>query len=94
MPFKSVLSGQMKDLHSVVAFFHRAKWSELAVGHEINHALEENTISYSTAGKYVRMFVISMKETDTPSIPELEGDFNLDERIALAPLEESFLLVR
>jgi hypothetical protein len=29
------------------------------------------------------MFVLSTKETGTPIVPELEGDFSLDDRIAL-----------
>jgi hypothetical protein len=45
----------MIDLHSVVAFFHKTKLAELGVTHEINRVLGENTISYSTVGKYVRM---------------------------------------
>jgi hypothetical protein len=57
------------DLHSVVAFFHGVKWSGLAITHEINRVPEENTISYSTVGKCVRMFVLSMNETDTPIVP-------------------------
>jgi hypothetical protein len=43
----------MIDLHSVVAFFHKAKWTERAITHEINRVLGENTISDSRLGKYV-----------------------------------------
>jgi hypothetical protein len=44
----------MIDFHSVAAFFHEAEWTELAITHEINRVLGENTIAYSTVGKYVR----------------------------------------
>jgi hypothetical protein len=90
MSLKSVRSGQMTDVHSVVAFFHKAKWTERAITHEINHVLGANTISYSTLGKYVRMFVFSTKETDTPIVPESERDFSLDDRITLVLPEEPF----
>jgi hypothetical protein len=43
----------MIDLHSIVAFFHKAKWSELTIRHEINRVLGENIISYSTVRKYM-----------------------------------------
>jgi hypothetical protein len=59
----------MIDLHSIVAFSDRAKWTGLAITQEINRVPWENTISYSTVGKCVRMFVLSTKETDTPIIP-------------------------
>jgi hypothetical protein len=36
------------------------------------------------------MFVLSTKETDTPIVPESEGDFSLDDRIALVLPEEPF----
>jgi hypothetical protein len=36
------------------------------------------------------MFVISTKETDTPTVPESEGDFSLDDCIALVLPEEPF----
>jgi hypothetical protein len=42
------------DLHFVVAFFHRAKWTERTITHEINRLLGENNISYSTLGKYAQ----------------------------------------
>jgi hypothetical protein len=73
----------MIDLHSVVAFFHKTKRTERAIAHEINRMLGENTISYSTIGKYVRMLVLSTKEIDTPIVPESPDDFSLDDRIAL-----------
>jgi hypothetical protein len=41
----------MIDLHSIVAFFHKAKWSKLAITDEINRVLGENTISHSTVGE-------------------------------------------
>jgi hypothetical protein len=62
MPLKSVREGQMIDLHSVVAFFHKAKWTGLAITREINLVPGENTISYSTVGKYVWMFILSRKK--------------------------------
>lgn len=65
---------QMIDLHSVVAFFHMAKWTELAIMHEINRALGENTISDSTIGQYGRMLVCASKKLDTPIVPQSEGD--------------------
>jgi hypothetical protein len=80
----------MIDPHSVVAFFHKAKWTEHAIIHEINRVLGQNTISYSTLGKYIRMFVISTKETVTPIVPESEDDFSLDGRIAIVLPEEPF----
>jgi hypothetical protein len=43
----------MIDLHSVVAFFHKAEWTELAITHEINRVLGENITAYSTVEKYV-----------------------------------------
>jgi hypothetical protein len=61
----------MIDLHSVVAFFHKAKWTERAITHEINRVLGENIIIYLTLGKYVQMFVLSTKETDTPVVPQI-----------------------
>jgi hypothetical protein len=73
----------MIDLHSVVAFFHRAKWTEPAIRHIINHVLGENTISYSTVRKYVRMFPYSTKETGTPMVPESKVGFSLDDCIPL-----------
>jgi hypothetical protein len=80
----------MIDLYSVIAFFHKAKWIERAITHEINRVLGKSTISYSTLGKYVRMFALSTKETDTPVIHESEGDFILDDRITLMLPEEPF----
>jgi hypothetical protein len=40
------------------------------------------------------MFVLSTKEIDIPIIPEPEGDFSLDHRIALLLSEQPFLSVR
>jgi hypothetical protein len=59
----------MIDLHSIVAFFHKAKWTGLAITHEINRVPGENMISYSTVGKCVRMLVLLTEETDTPIVP-------------------------
>jgi hypothetical protein len=84
----------MIDLHSVIAFSHIAKCTELAMTHEIGRVLGENTISVSTVGTYVRMFVLSTKESDIPIILESEGDFSSDDRIALPLSEEPFLSVR
>jgi hypothetical protein len=67
------------------------KWTELAITHEINRVLGKNTVSYSTVGKYVRMFVLSTKETDTRIVPESEGDLSFDYRIALMLSEKPFL---
>jgi hypothetical protein len=80
----------MIHLHSVATFFCTTKWTERAIPHEINRGLGENTISDSTLGKYVRMFILSMKETDTPIVPESESNFSLDDRIALVLPEEQF----
>jgi hypothetical protein len=84
----------MIDLHSVIAFFHKAKWTELAVTHEIHCMLGENTVGYSAVRKYVRTFVITTKEIDTLVIPGSEGDFNLHTCIALALSEVPFLSLR
>jgi DNA-binding transcriptional ArsR family regulator len=94
IPLKFVRSGQRNGLHSVVAFFHKAKWTELAITYEMNGVLRENTISDSTRGIYFRMFVLSTKETDTHMVPESEGDFSLDALIVLVLSEEPFLSVR
>jgi hypothetical protein len=69
------------------------KWTERAITHEINRLLGENVISCSRLGKYVRIFVLSTKETDVPIIPESEGGFSLDGHIALVFSEEPFLSV-
>jgi hypothetical protein len=45
------------------------KCTGLAITQEINRLPRENTVSYSRVGKYVRMFVLSMKETDNPIVP-------------------------
>jgi hypothetical protein len=52
--------------------------------------IAENTISHSTVGKYVRMFVLSTKGTDIHIIPESAGDFWLDGRIALVLSKQPF----
>jgi hypothetical protein len=59
----------MIDLHSVVPFFYEAKMTKLAITREIYRAIGEDTISYSTIEKYVRMFALSTKETDTLIVP-------------------------
>jgi hypothetical protein len=51
----------MIDLRSAVAFFHKAKWSELGVTQGINRTLGENTISDSTVGKHLRICIFSTK---------------------------------
>jgi hypothetical protein len=83
----------MIDLHSNVASFQKAKWTGLAITAEINRVPGENTISYSTVGKCVRMFILSRKETHTYR-PESEDDFSLDYRITFVLSEEPFLSVR
>jgi hypothetical protein len=80
----------MVDLHSVIAFFQKAKWTERAITHEINRVFGENTISYSIFGKHVRIFVLSTKETGTLIVPESEGNFSIDVRIALVLPEDPF----
>jgi hypothetical protein len=80
----------MIDLHSIVAFFHKVKWTELAITHEINLVLGENTISYSTVGNYVRIFILSTKETHTLIIPESKGDFNLTTALPLCSQRSHF----
>jgi hypothetical protein len=93
-PLKYLSQGDMIELHSLVAFFDKAKWTELAIAHEINRVLGENTINYSTVGKYARTFVLSMKETDTNIVPGSEGYFSHDNRMALVLSEGPFLSVR
>jgi hypothetical protein len=77
-------------MYSIIAFFHKAKWTELAITHEINRLLGENTVSHSAVARYVRMFVLSTKETDTSIVPESEGDFSLDDRIPLCSQKSNF----
>jgi hypothetical protein len=48
----------MIGLQSVVAFFHKAKWTELAITHDINSTLRENILSDSSVRNYVRIFVL------------------------------------
>jgi hypothetical protein len=81
------------DSPASVAFFYKPKWTELAIAHEINRLLGENNVSRSTLGKYVRMFVLSMKETDAPVVPESDDDFSFDDRIILILSKEPFLSV-
>jgi hypothetical protein len=38
-------------MHHVVALFHKAKWTERAITHEIKGVLRQSTISYPMAGK-------------------------------------------
>jgi hypothetical protein len=84
----------MIDVHSIIAFFHKAKWLELAITHEMNRVLGGNTISYSAVGKDVRMFILSTKETNIAFVPESAGDFSLGDRMALVLAEKLFLSVR
>jgi hypothetical protein len=67
MPLKSVREGQMIPLHSIVAFFHKAKRTILAITYKINRVLGEKIISSSTVGKYVWMFVLQQKKQRYPS---------------------------
>jgi hypothetical protein len=83
IPLKAMHLGQRNGLHSVIAFFHKAKWTEMAITCEINAVLRENAIGYSTVGRYLRMFALSTKETNTSIVPESEGDVNFDDFIAL-----------
>jgi hypothetical protein len=80
----------MIDLPSVVAFFDKTRWTKRTVTHEMNRVLRENTLSYSTLGKYVRMFALSTKETDTPIVSESEGYFSLDDCITFVLSKEAF----
>jgi hypothetical protein len=93
IPLKSLPCGQMIDLHFVTIFIHKAKWTEIAITHEINCVLEQNIIGYSTVEKYVRMLVLSTRETDSPIVSESEGHFSLDDRIAVVLSEKPFLSV-
>jgi hypothetical protein len=52
----------MIDLHSVVAFFHKAEWTELATRHEVNRLLGEKTIACFAVGRYVREFICGPKD--------------------------------
>jgi DNA-binding transcriptional ArsR family regulator len=91
---KSICSGQMIDLRSLVAFLDKEKWTELAITRKIDRVLGESTLSYPTVGKYVQMFVLSTKETNTLIVPESEDDFSVQGQIALVFSEEPFLSVR
>jgi hypothetical protein len=46
--------------------------------------------NWSTVGKYVRMFVVSMKETETPIVPKSEGDFSPEDRTDLCSHRSHF----
>jgi hypothetical protein len=80
----------MIDLHSVVAFFHKAEWTELAITHEINRVLGENTIAHSTVGKYVREFICGQKDKDSFIVGQFERDVILDDWIASVLAETLF----
>jgi hypothetical protein len=84
----------MIDLHSVVAFFHKAKWTGRDITHEIGRVPGEDTISYSTVGTCVQMFVLSTKETDTPIVPKSETNFSLDYPIIAVLSRGLFMSVR
>jgi hypothetical protein len=80
----------MIDLHSVVAFLHKANLPELAITHEINHVLVENTMRYSAVVKYIRAFTCGPKQTDPHFSPESAGDFILDHHITRMLFEDRF----
>jgi hypothetical protein len=82
------------DLQSVVASFHKAKWSELALMHEINCVLWQNPINYSTVGKDVRMFVCALRKPDAPIFRQSQGAFTVDNCITRVPSEELSLSAR
>jgi hypothetical protein len=84
----------MINLHSVVAFFHQAEWTELAITHEISRVLGENTIAYSTVGKYVQEFICGLKNKDSFIVRQFEGDFTFDGRIVFMLAEAPFLSLR
>jgi AraC-like DNA-binding protein len=84
----------MINLHSVIAFFHNAEWTELAITHEINRVLGENRIADSTVGKSVREFVCGPKDNDSFTVRQFEGDFTLDDRIGSVFAEAPFLSLR
>jgi hypothetical protein len=83
----------MIDLNSVVAFFHKAKWSELALRYEIYCVLGENAVNYSTAGKDVRAFACASRRPDSLIVGQSESDFSRDDGIACVLSEEPFLSV-
>jgi hypothetical protein len=84
----------MIDLHSVVAFFHKAEWTELVVTHEIRRVLGKNTIACSTVGKYVREFICGSKDKDSFIVRPFKGNFTLDDLIASVVAEAPFLSLR
>jgi hypothetical protein len=94
IPLKAVGQGQRNGMHHVVAFFHKAKWTKRAITYEIKGVLRESTISYLTVGKYLQMFALLMKETNTHIVPESEGGFTLEDLIALVLSVEPLLLIR
>jgi DNA-binding transcriptional ArsR family regulator len=82
------------DLQFVVASFHKAKWSELALMHEIDFLLRENPISCLTVGKDVWMFVWASRKPDAPILRQSEGAFTVGNCITRVPSEELFLSAR
>jgi hypothetical protein len=80
----------MIDLHSVLAFLHKVKGTELVITRKMNGVLRENIISNSTVRKYVRMLVLSTKEADIRIVPEPKGGFSLHDRIVPMFSEELF----
>jgi hypothetical protein len=84
----------MSGLHFVVAFFHTAEWTELAITHETNHMLGEHIIIYSTVGKYGREFICGPKDKNSFIVRQFKGDFTPDDRIAFVLVEGPFLSLR
>jgi hypothetical protein len=66
----------MIDQHFAMAFFHKTEWTELAIMHEINRVLEENTIAYFTIGKHVREFSRGPKDKHSYIVRYFEGGFH------------------
>jgi hypothetical protein len=62
--------------------------------HEINRVLGENTIVYSTVGKYVREFICGPKDKDSFIIRQFEGNFTFDDWITSVLAEAWFLSFR
>jgi hypothetical protein len=46
--------------------------NRIAITHEINRVLGENTIAYSTSGKYVREFICGSKNKDSFIVRQFE----------------------
>jgi hypothetical protein len=83
----------MTDLHSVVAFFQKAKWTGIAIAHETNRVPGENTIGHSTVGNvFGCLFYQRKKQTRRSS--RIGSDFSLDDRITFVLSEGLFLSVR